>query len=158
MYAAHRIEEFEKNERPLKDRLLEKIVITPGGCWEFAGNRNDAGYGIIWFEGKPERAHRMSFLVHNGYLPQPPLVVCHHCDNRPCINPSHFFVGTRGDNVKDAASKHRMPLGERHWNCKITEDDVATIRASSETNAGLATIYGVNQSQISRIRSGKRRR
>lgn len=138
-------------------RLLAGIVKTDAGCWEWQKQMRPDGYGMIWFKGKAERAHRISYLLHKGYLPEEPLVLCHKCDNRRCINPDHMFEGTRGENCTDAAEKWRMPLNEAHWNTKIPEDAVPLIRASNEPQSVLAERYGVRQSQISRIKLGLRR-
>ena len=70
-------------------------------CWVYTGPINAGGYGI--FAG--ERAHRYSWRLHYGDIPDG-LCVCHHCDNRPCIRPEHFFLGTQADNMHDLYVKN----------------------------------------------------
>lgn len=145
--------------KPLKDRILEKIrksAIT--GCWEWDGHLNESGYAMVWHEGKSRRAHRLSYEIFNGTKLDPRDVLCHRCDNRKCVNPAHIFVGTRADNVRDAASKNRMPFGDSHWNARLTDAQVEMIRSiSGVPNSAIALQFGVATSTISRIRSGVRR-
>jgi hypothetical protein len=87
------------------------------------------------------------------------LLVCHHCDNPPCINPAHLFLGTHADNVADMDRKgrrrHMNGFGEQAHHVKLTDAQVAEIRrryaTGSETQAELADAFGVGQSQIWRI-------
>jgi hypothetical protein len=92
------------------------------GCWEWQGSKN-RGYGTFSRNGRSERAHRHAWILTYGEIP-PGLMVCHHCDNPPCIRPEHLFIGTMLDNMRDAARKGRIrtPLqrGERPWNASIT--------------------------------------
>lgn len=74
-------------------------------CWEWIGSRTEAGYGIIWWEGKLTYAHRLSvgFDTDNMHL----LQANHHCDNPPCVNPKHLYIGTQQDNMIDKVSRNR---------------------------------------------------
>jgi len=88
-----------------KDSLL-KLTIEKNGCLFFTGPKNHLGYGCIGFKGKVVKAHRLSFLFHNGYLPDN-LLVLHKCDNPGCINPDHLFLGTHHDNTMDMVRKRK---------------------------------------------------
>lgn len=141
----------------LADKLRAKIKIsTETGCWEwFASKRH--GYGQINVEGTPLAAHRVSYEVHRGPIPDG-LHVCHHCDNPACINPEHLFLGTNDDNMADRDAKGRGIIfrGEGHGSSKLTEADVRAIRAAKGVSQRkLAEVYGVSGKQICMVRNGK---
>ena len=138
---------------PLRDRLLSRISITPAGCWEYTGSRNHKGYGAIGLGGKrggSTGAHRASWMVHHGAIPDG-LQVLHRCDNPPCVNPDHLFVGTPADNMNDKVQKGRAsgPRGESHPRHKLTSADVQEIRsryaAGGTTMRALAAEYDVSR-------------
>lgn len=76
-------------------------------CWEWEGSRYPSGYGAVKWNGRVIGAHRLAWIEAFGPIPDG-LDVCHHCDNPPCVRPSHLFLGTRSDNMRDAVSKGRM--------------------------------------------------
>lgn len=81
-------------------------VDKSGECWEWLGGKDRDGYGRIVINGKWWGSHRLSYTLVKGEIPKG-LVICHSCDNPGCVNPSHLFVGTQTDNVKDMDSKGR---------------------------------------------------
>lgn len=83
-----------------------RIVPTESGCWEWSTGRNSDGYGRVWYKGKITLAHRAAWDGLCGPIPQG-LWVLHKCDNPPCVNPDHLFIGDRKDNMRDCASKGR---------------------------------------------------
>jgi hypothetical protein len=101
--------------RPLAERFWPKVVKSDG-CWLWVGAKFERGYGCIVaggprINGRPaERrhlyAHRVSYELSVGPIPDG-LYVCHHCDNPPCVNPSHLFLGTATDNNRDREAKGR---------------------------------------------------
>ena len=108
------------------DTLIERSSRTASGCWEFVG-ANRLGYGRIWTGERVADVHRLAWELTSGPIP-PGMVVCHKCDNPPCFNPDHLFVGTQGDNLRDMAAKGRWRGGYSH--CKrgheMSGDNIAS--------------------------------
>lgn len=94
------------------NKFYEKVKIVKVGCWEFTGSKDKKGYGIFSLN-KESRAHRVAWMLHFGPIPKG-LSVCHSCDNPGCVNPSHLWLGTQADNMRDRDSK------KRQWNIKKT--------------------------------------
>jgi HNH endonuclease len=81
----------------------------PNACWLWPATFNRQGYGVLFYGGKPQRvlkAHRLSYELFVGPIP-PGMDVCHRCDVPACINPMHLWIGTRGENIRDAVRKGR---------------------------------------------------
>lgn len=76
------------------------------GCWEWIGTITNEGYGVFGAEGGFSSAHRFSWKIHYGDIPDG-LLVLHKCDNRRCVNPEHLFLGTQSDNMRDKIAKGR---------------------------------------------------
>lgn len=111
-----------------RDRVFwTRMVVIPGGCWEWTGNRVRDGYGRIMRDGQIIMAHRHAWTLVNGVIPHG-MDICHTCDNPPCCNPDHLFVGTRADNLADMVAKGRQSRGRDRWNTRLTENDVRDIR------------------------------
>ena len=120
-------------------------------CWCWTGLKNTKGYGQITINSKKYIAHRVSWVLYNGAIPEG-LLVCHTCDNRLCLNPMHLFLGTNKDNMRDMVEKGRSGAGEKHGNHKLTEKEVIEIREKyipyKYTQSKLAKEYCVTQAAI----------
>lgn len=135
-------------------------VQGPDECWEWQAGVNAAGYGRMSFEGNAVLTHRLAMMFSGVDLGRG-ILVCHRCDNPPCCNPRHLFLGTHLDNSRDAVAKERtaMGLGERWGRSVLRDRDISTIRSrlnSGETQASVAKDYGLHPSSISRIKNGQR--
>jgi hypothetical protein len=146
-------------------------------CWIWNGTKMRAGYGGVFFKGKPTGAHRLSWMMaNNRYDITRHMVVMHSCDNPSCVNPSHLRLGTYSDNNKEPYIKgRRIPAtgsdhytakhpemirrGEQQSATKITTDTVLAIRRlyrDGEKQSAIASRFNVCQSLISLIVSGRR--
>lgn len=102
------------------------------------------------------RPPRIAWTLWRGPIPEG-LCVLHRCDNPPCFNPDHLFLGSQAENVVDRDEKGRGAHGSRNGNAKISDAEIDEIIRSSGTQAAIAKRFGITQPHVSRIRSGKRR-
>lgn len=129
-------------------------------CHYWGGAINDAGYGMISIGGKWTRAHRASYEMHKGPIPDingKPALLRHRCDTPLCVNPDHLIPGTQVENMKDAAERGRMPRGERHHKCRVSEAKLAAIMADIAAGGKateLAEKHAVSASYIATLRHG----
>lgn len=149
----------------LKDRLLSHVKIdNKTGCWEWQGSKR-GGYGRLIVGSRKDgtrrsdSAHRISYQLYNGEIPDM-MEVCHKCDNRCCINPSHLFLGTHQENINDREKKGRNnpPRGIKNAKTKLSESDVIQIRTAhlaGKSFGKLAEEYGVCKKTIQNAVSGK---
>lgn len=117
--------------KTVSERFSCKIVKNENGCMEWSACRDGCGYGMFLLNGKYRRAHRVAWEMRHGPIPDG-LNCLHKCDNPPCVNPDHLWLGTQKDNVCDMMKKgrdrkafgdrnasrlypERRPRGDRHY-------------------------------------------
>jgi hypothetical protein len=131
---------------------------APQACWPWAGSLTENGYGQFIVKNWPTGAHRVSWELSHGPVPADKHVL-HRCDNPPCVNPAHLFIGTRFDNMQDAASKGRFPR-TRPWLHKVTDEQIeemVRLRQSGLNLVQIADRFNVSKSLVSLAVRGLRR-
>lgn len=138
-------------------------TVMKAGCWEWDGSKNSHGYGQLAAglpNSRPEIASRAAYAAWVGPIPDGSLV-CHRCDNPPCINPAHLFLGTKADNNRDMAQKRRTANGEHKSSHKLSDAQVDEIRALYATGKfsqrELGVRFGVSQQFVGLLAKGQRR-
>jgi len=140
----------------------------PNGCWPWTRSLTEDGYGHCFFMGE-QLAHRIAWCLLKGPIPKGKCVL-HECDNRPCVNPQHLFLGTRTVNNADRDQKgrtargdrhgsrtmpERRPRGERHASSKLTDAQVDEIRVLHPTGEytyrSLGELFHVSHTEIGQI-------
>jgi HNH endonuclease len=123
------------------------------GCWEWTACKDKDGYGLIKIRPKMIKAHRLSWYIHNNKLIPEGLFVCHACDNTGCVNPSHLFLGTPLDNMRDMITKNRG-----HKLRKLTEESIEQIinehKTKGTSHRNLAKQFAISKTHITRILKG----
>jgi hypothetical protein len=131
-------------------------------CIEWTGRRHRSGYGQGRIPGdrRLRQAHRLTWEQERGPIPDG-MYVLHRCDNPPCVNVEHLFLGTQFDNMRDAKAKGRgwHPRGELNPKTHLTELQVREIRqryaAGGISQEKLGVRYGIRQSAVSAIVRGQ---
>lgn len=140
----------------LKNFLLEHRNIKENGCWEWTLGTN-GGYGIKRISGKAMKVHRISAILYLGLGINSKLQALHYCDNPPCFNPNHLFIGTHADNMHDMANKNYMK-GVNNWRAKLTNQKVKRIKlmlSMGENYKNISKFFNVSHSAIWSILKNK---
>ena len=136
-----------RSRQVISERFFKKVEFLTNLCWKWTGCRTKGGYGRTGFEGKTTGAHRLSWILHFGPIPDG-LHVLHKCDNPSCIRPDHLFLGTFQDNMQDKVNKGRGsgPKGVLNPNAKLTGEKACQIfqrYQAGEQMKILASEFGV---------------
>ena len=143
----------------LRDRFnAQYMPVTETGCWLWTGQCSPVGYGQIKDHYKTRHAHRVSYELAYGLIPDG-LFICHKCDVRCCVNPKHLYAGTAKDNRRDTIERgqHNTRSGEEHWNNKISDNQAREIFNSPKDDHGFAKRFGVDCRTVGEIRRGVQR-
>lgn len=146
----------------MTDKFWDKVDKT-SDCWEWVGYREKTNYGRVSFRGNNKMlTHRVSWILTNGEIPND-LCVLHRCDNPPCVNPEHLFLGTIADNNADRDRKGRWKengiKGSQHWRSKIDESDVRVIKGLISVGTkqrAIARFFDMSEQAIGDIKAGRR--
>lgn len=117
-------------------------------CWPWTKSCVTDGYGTLGAAGLVFATHRIAWEIENGPIP-PGQAVLHSCDNPPCCNVKHLFLGTNLDNIKDMIAKKRGSV-------KLNKIQVEAIKIDERKQHIIATEYNISQSMVSRIKKGSR--
>lgn len=147
----------------LEERYWSKVdTRDEDECWPWTAYCNKKGYGILSYQGRAVMARRVGWMLINGEYPPANMHICHTCDNPPCMNPKHWFLGTNADNVADRQSKGRQAKGIANVHAKLTPMKVAIIRRIYARNPywgaqrDLCKRFGVSSGAMSQIINGRR--
>lgn len=148
------------SERCSLTARYERYVIRRGSgeCWGWTGGKNK-GYGTLrgFSAASTDRAHRISYLLHVGPIPDG-LTVLHSCDNRECTNPRHLSLGTNGDNNADCRAKGRHAHGEKVGGAKLTESkvrEIRSLRSGGMSVREVARVIGANFNTVQCVCRGR---
>lgn len=129
------------------ERLAARLKRMPNGCLEWQGSRiKGDGHGNIYVSGKATLAHRLAWELENGPIPDG-MLVCHRCDNPPCCDVTHLFLGTYADNARDMVAKRRH-MNNRRTHCQngheFSTDNTATDARGNRRCIACSTEYQRN--------------
>lgn len=141
----------------IRDRFwIHVTILGEDDCWNWNGSKDKDGYGNVWKNDISLKAHRVSFFLANGYLPDN--LVLHSCDNRACVNPKHLHSGSQSQNIKECLDRGRWrgfpngSVGKNNGHSKVTEDDVVRIRQiyseGKLTMKQIGSMFGLSQSGV----------
>ncbi len=141
-------------------RFWDSVEINLGGCWLWKGSKDDKGYGLFWSfdHERSYRAHRLSFQLVHGFIPEELLLMHDPCHTPSCCNPAHLIPGSHQANMAERNALGRQARGEKHGQAKLTVVQVLDIRtrlAGKEPAKRIARHFGISSTAVRFIRDGK---
>lgn len=148
----------EAREARARRRFWRRVEPRPDGCWIWTGGKDADGYGAFYYNGRNQRAHRVSFQWHHG-RPVESEILRHSCDFPACVRPDHLLEGSQQQNIDDAYARGRKnDAGSANGFAKLTEAQVVEIRSlygrrgrGGFTQTQIAANYGIHQTHVSDI-------
>ncbi len=143
----------------IRARFASYVVEGPE-CWAWTGAKDPHGYGrfrVGGRKGKPELAHRVSYVFHAGEIPDG-AELRHTCDHPWCVNPKHLVPGTHAENMKDFAERGHGNRGTSNGQHKLTEEEIPRVRAliaAGQSSEDIGNALGVSRMAIDRIKDGR---
>jgi len=153
-----------KKKKSISERFWSKVDKTSGfgpdgDCWCWTDKPDRKGYGRLGYGDVNSGtrmifAHRVSYWLHHPEwdIFDSEVCVCHHCDNPACINPKHFFLGSKEDNLRDRDQKGRVQHGTTHYRTSLNPDKIRAIRIDTRKHHEIAEDYEVSRAAISQIK------
>lgn len=152
-----------------RERFDEKWMEVPEtGCWIWLGSKTQSGkkqYGNFSLKGSSMRAHRASWIIYNGNIPDG-MQILHSCDIGICVNPEHLRLGTHQENMQEMVARGRHNnaskglLGEAHWNTRLSDKQIMEMKRLRAEGAKLREIaeqFDCSEAYASRVIRGKKR-
>jgi hypothetical protein len=131
------------------ERFYNKVnKDVSGGCWEWQGSMHNNGYGLAVINNTSYRAHRLSYCIKNGNIPEG-MYLMHQCDNKRCVNPEHLKPGTHKENMADMKAKGRAHRGPKK---RLTMEQIKYILESGKSLSVLTAELNVHPRTVERVR------
>ena len=132
---------------------MSKIEIQDNGCWIWKRHIGTHGYGVFFLNGRHYNCHRLILEEKLGRPVYKHLVARHLCGVRACCCPDHIVESTQKENMADMKIHGTAQNGEKHWNAKLTDDEIRLIRQDFRPQRKIAKAYGVCQKTVSYIKN-----
>lgn len=136
-----------------------RVIPEPNsGCLLWTGAVNDSGYGIVGWNYRTQRVHRLVYEIANGPIPKEKPFLRHSCDVPSCCNLAHLTPGTNLDNMRDMRkrnrqSRHPRAKGEKNGNVRLTENIVREMRSLALTDREMGMRFGVSEATARQVRT-----
>jgi hypothetical protein len=144
---------YKNYDHFIREKIKQNITLNERGCWVWNKGKSNSGYSKMTFKNRTMCGSRVSFMVFKGKISKNK-VVCHTCDNPPCVNPDHLFLGTIRDNRTDCVVKNRHAKGSKIGISKLKEKDIPIIKKMYYNNLSqreIALLFNTSQTTISRV-------
>lgn len=141
--------------KSVQERFDDKWSPVPeAGCWLWEGDALSSGYGRMKLNGEQVRAHRVSYDLHKGPIPEG-MHILHKCDTPACVNPDHLWAGTHAENMADRAAKGRGVRGASVCTAKLNDESAMEVYQAAGSQRAIAKEFGISQFAVHQIKTKK---